>query len=336
MGLIKGKQIASGSVALDRLAEAVIQADGGQAFTGDQPMGSNKITGLANGTASGDAVNKGQLDAAVAGLQWREPVAVLNLIGNATIATINGLSPASGDAYVATDAGTPTAGTSDALVAGSVAEYDGTSWKEIVAGSGGFVPSGTRAVLSTATALISPYTDATDDGKLVDFDGAGNTGADTSEATDGSAVLVNAEGGVNENKAYVFDGTVPTGSWIQFAGSGAGLGGTPAALGAANAEGSSSNSARADHVHVRDSKTQETLTSENITGSDTALGDTLAAVPLDNAHFQLYLNGQLQEEGAGNDYTRSSQTITWLASSGTAVDMENTDELIAVYTVQGA
>ena len=42
---------ASAAIALTKLAEAVIQADGGQAFTGDQPMGSNKLTGLADGTA---------------------------------------------------------------------------------------------------------------------------------------------------------------------------------------------------------------------------------------------------------------------------------------------
>lgn len=37
-------------------------ADGTRAFTGDQSMGSNKLTNLADGTASADAVNKGQLD----------------------------------------------------------------------------------------------------------------------------------------------------------------------------------------------------------------------------------------------------------------------------------
>lgn len=151
-------------------------------------------------------------------LAWREPVAVLQLIGNASIATINGLSPSAGDAYVATDAGTPSAGTSDALVAGSIAEFDGTSWKEIVAGSGGFVPSGTRAALATQTALIAPYTDTTDDGKVVSFSGASNTGSATGEAVDGYAVLVNGDGGVNENLGYVFSGSVPTGTWVAFGG----------------------------------------------------------------------------------------------------------------------
>ncbi len=52
----------------------VIKKDGSVAFTGDQAMGSNKITGLANGTASGDAVNKSQLDASINGLSWKDHV----------------------------------------------------------------------------------------------------------------------------------------------------------------------------------------------------------------------------------------------------------------------
>lgn len=46
-----------------------IQKGGSVAFTADQSMGSHKLTNLTDGTATGDAVNKGQLDtkAAVAG-----------------------------------------------------------------------------------------------------------------------------------------------------------------------------------------------------------------------------------------------------------------------------
>lgn len=71
-----GTQIKSGSVTLDRLSEAVIQADGGQAFTADQPHGGFKITNLGDGTASTDAATKGQLDAAVQGYDWKNSVRV--------------------------------------------------------------------------------------------------------------------------------------------------------------------------------------------------------------------------------------------------------------------
>lgn len=76
---------------------------------------------------------------------------------------------------------------------------------------------------------------------------------------------------------------------------------------------------------------QEEITTEAISGSDTAISDTLAATPDSAGGFTLYLNGLLQQEGAGNDYTRSTITITWLASSGTAVDLDTSDELLAVY-----
>jgi len=39
-----------------------ILADGSRDFSGDQAMGDNKITGLADGTASGDALHAGQVD----------------------------------------------------------------------------------------------------------------------------------------------------------------------------------------------------------------------------------------------------------------------------------
>lgn len=153
-----------------------------------------------------------EINNAIAGTTWKDPIDSINLIGNATIATINGLTPASGDCYVATTAGTPSAGTSDALVIGSVAEFDGTSWKELVAGSGGFVADGTRCALSTDTALVAPYTDGTDDGKIVDFDGTSLTGVASTDAADGNAVMVKQ--GVKDNNQYSFQGTVPAGSWV--------------------------------------------------------------------------------------------------------------------------
>lgn len=196
----------------------------GGAMTGAIAMGTNKITGLASGTDANDAINKAQLDSALTGLSWKEPVQVKNLIGNASVATINGLSPAKGDAYVFTDAGTPTAGSSDAFAAGDIGEFDGTSWKRIVDNSSGYVPSGTRAILSTSAALITPYTDATDDGKIVSFSGSSNTGTDTGDAVNGKAVLVqdpdNIPASIYNNLGYVFNGIVPTGSWTQFTGAG--------------------------------------------------------------------------------------------------------------------
>ncbi len=61
------------AVELRALDADVIKKDGSVAFTADQAMGSNKLTGLSDGTAAGDAINKGQLDTATNGLAWKPP-----------------------------------------------------------------------------------------------------------------------------------------------------------------------------------------------------------------------------------------------------------------------
>ena len=76
---------------------------------------------------------------------------------------------------------------------------------------------------------------------------------------------------------------------------------------------------------------QEAVTAQNITNADTALTDLLDNTPLSATSVHLYLNGVHQSQGAGKDYTIASKTITWLASTGTAVDMVSTDEIIVSY-----
>ena len=292
---------ATASIADAKLVETYIQADGSIAFSADQPMGTNKLTGLADGTVATDAVNKGQLDSAIAGLDWAPPVDVREFVGSATIAAIDGLTPTQGDAYLALDAGTPAAGTSDALVIGSIAEYDGVQWKEIVAGSGGFAPAGTRALASVQTALNGTLsmTDGVDDAKYLDFDGLTNDPV-KSTPLDGAAVLVAGDGGTFENKAYVFDGVVPTGTWIQFS----------AATG---------TTAR-----------QESIPTEAIS-TDIALSNELTFTPESDESVSLFLNGIQQEQGATRDYVMIGTQINWKPVLGTAVDLEGTDVLIAYY-----
>lgn len=182
--------------------------------------------------SANDAVNKDYVDGLISGIAWKDPVKVTEFIGERTITQINALSPSSGWAVVATDAGTPTAGTSDALAAGDLAEFDGTSWIRVYDNVAGQLPAGVRVIVSTTAALFSPLTDATDDGKILvsvadpgTINGAASDWDDTGDAVDGNAVLVQCPPGntapsVNENNGYVFDGVVPTGSWIQFTGAG--------------------------------------------------------------------------------------------------------------------
>jgi hypothetical protein len=216
--------IAGTGIAADGSANLQVDTASTVTFSGATwtfPTDELQVTGTPN--TANDAVNKSYVDNVASGLQWREPADALQLVGNLGEVALEGLSPTAGDAYVvsAVDGdGTLNPGGVGSLALGDLVEYDGANWVRLVAGSGGFVASGVRAVLATQTALVSPYTDASDDGKLYEFDGTSLTGADTGEATDGSAVLISADGGYYENAAYVFDGTVPTGSWIQFTGGG--------------------------------------------------------------------------------------------------------------------
>jgi hypothetical protein len=187
------------------------------------------ITGLpAVPSTNDEAASKAYVDASITGLTWKDPVDVLRLMGNVTVATANGLSPSQGQAYVITDAGTLTAG-SVAVVAGDLVEFDGTDWVKLKDGVGGFVADGVRAILSDVDTLVSPYTDGTDNDKIVDFDGTSLTGVDTGDADQGNAVLIQDENtqGVYNNLGYVYEGTPASGSWVQFTGAGqilAGLG----------------------------------------------------------------------------------------------------------------
>jgi len=191
----------------------------GSTMTGNLVMGANKVTSSATPSSANDLVNKTYVDSLITGLTWKNPVVTISLVGNATVATINGLSAVAGDAYVVTDSGTLTRG-SVSVSAGDLVEDNGTNWVKIESNSGGFVPTGVRAILSKTTALISPYTEATDDGKIVSFNGSSNTGVDTGDAVDYSAVLVqnSLHNSYWENNGFTFKGTVPTGTWVQFTG----------------------------------------------------------------------------------------------------------------------
>jgi hypothetical protein len=103
-------------------------ANGTRAFTGAQSMGGFKLTNVGAGTASTDGINKGQLDAAVSGLQdFRESVLDKDLL------TPPG-SPATGDRYLV---GQPTDTATGAWIGfeGKIVEYNGSAWVEDVSGT---------------------------------------------------------------------------------------------------------------------------------------------------------------------------------------------------------
>jgi len=186
--------------------------------------GSRDFTGTVNGvspTTAAHLATKGYVDGIAGGVSWQSPPArCRQYIGNRTIAEIDLITGTrTGDTVVATDAGTPSSGSSDALVAGSVAEWNGTEWKEIVAGSGGFVPASTRLLVAESaapTTLFAPV--SSDPNRYADFDGLSNTPTLTAPS-DGDGILVSGNGSVFEDTGHTYNDT-GAGIWVQFTGTG--------------------------------------------------------------------------------------------------------------------
>lgn len=125
----------------------VTKKDGSVAFTGNQSMGSNKITSLADGVASTDAATKGQVDAASAGMLPKAPVdlattANISLTGEQTIdGTLTSATRILVDAQTA-----PAENGIYVTAAGAwsrAADADGTPASEIQGGNSVFVNNGT-------------------------------------------------------------------------------------------------------------------------------------------------------------------------------------------------
>lgn len=332
---IRGKQIATGAdgIATANLVDGVLSADAAgraKVATGffDEATFTDKVSAAAivaaklklvgqtfdfstavalraaTPLAATDVANKTYVDNLVNGLSYRPSVDVMFYIGTRTVAQINVLTPSAGWSVVAGDAGTPTAGTSDALAAGDVAEFDGTSWKLIVANSGGFPPAGTRATVAWGTTLYAPLVDAADEGKIAQWGGASLT-ATLETSLDGWAVLckgaaTNPPTAFNEGRTFAFSGVVPTGSWNQtFANI---TFGNPVSVGTANAPGSSGDSTRSDHVHAAPKPTtgSKSLAPAPTSGNYSTTGLTAGFTPALGGHVRVVVNGVEYAVGDGH------------------------------------
>lgn len=206
------------------------------------------LSGLATSAKTSVVASINELVTLLSGLRWKPSAAVKGLLGRKTIADIDALAGGAtrGDSYIAEDAGTPAQGASDALVAGDIAEWDGTQWKKIVSAAGGFVPAGTLAILGSGTLVGTGFTDVTDRNKVATFDGTTNAPT-LAVPADADARLVTGSGSVNENRGFVYDSD-PAG-WNDVLGPTLYATATPAAVGTA-AVGTSARLAREDHVHA--------------------------------------------------------------------------------------
>lgn len=80
---------------------------------------------------------------------------------------------------------------------------------------------------------------------------------------------------------------------------------------------------------------QEQFTPGVVTGTDTLVA-TLANSPLgaDADEIAVYLNGVLQNQGGALDYSvggAGTNEITWLAATGTGIDLVGADQLNIIY-----
>jgi hypothetical protein len=112
-GTVTNNEIsASAAIADGKLATSYIKADGTRAFTGAQSLGGNKITSLADGSASTDAATYGQLVAMVNGLDVKASVRVATTAAGtlsssfANGSTVDGVTLATGDSILVKDQST--------------------------------------------------------------------------------------------------------------------------------------------------------------------------------------------------------------------------------------
>lgn len=299
---VTNAEIASGAaIALTKLATTVIQANGGQAFTADQPMGGFKLTGVGTPTAATDAATKGYVDASATGLDLKASVraattaagALTTAFANASV--IDGVTLATGDRILIKD---QTAGAENGIYTVNASgaptrATDADSNTEVTPGMFTFVEEGTandnKGFVLTNNGAITLGTTAL---TFTQFSSAGST-----SGTVTSVSVVSANG---------FAGTVATATT------------TPAItistsiIGVLKGNGTAVSAATVgtDYVNNASFVTREMPTGL-VNGANTTF--TLANTPTLGTE-EVFLNGILQEPGAGNDYTISGATITYLTA----------------------
>jgi hypothetical protein len=142
----------------------------GDSMTGNLAMGGNKVTGLAAGTVSGDAVEYAQFIAGLAGTgtsaEWQ------NSVVTATLVSPVGLTPTAGDRYLINGTGTSGWTGKD----NQIATY--------VSGTVTLVGSWTYQIPTTGT-----FTDADDESGLLYYFGGSSWSTKSFEATTASGFL---------------------------------------------------------------------------------------------------------------------------------------------------
>jgi hypothetical protein len=118
------------NVNLADVNQAILQ-DGSRAMSANLSLGNFKITNLANGTNPGDAVNRSQLDAALAGLDFQKDIDDLVADASTTAPGAGLPAAATGQRYIL-QSGTSSLATGWGTISGvgdnDIVEYNGSAW----------------------------------------------------------------------------------------------------------------------------------------------------------------------------------------------------------------
>lgn len=280
---------AAAAIATSKLADGAnfTKRDGSVAFTGNQSMGGNRITAVGTPSAGTDAANKDYVDGVAQGLDIKPSVRAATT-ANITLSgtqTIDGVALSAGDRVLVKDQTTGSENGIYVVASGAwTRASDADTSAEVNAGMFTFVEEGTTNgdtgwVLSTNNTITLGTTALV----FTRFSSAADITAGAGLTKTGTTVDVGAGDGIQVDTDSVtvkLDGT----SLIK---SGSGLKVNPAKF------------------IVRETP------SGSVNGSNTTF--TLANTPVAGSE-EVYLNGILQEPGAGNDYTISGATITYLTA----------------------
>lgn len=336
-GSISDAQIASGAaIASSKLADGAnfVKKDGSVAFTADQSHGGNKITNLGTPVSSTDAANKGYVDAAAAGIDWKASVrAATTASGTLSSAyangsVVDGVTLVTGDRILIKNQGTASEnGIYTVNASGSPTRAtDADSASEVTPGMAAFVEEGTvnadsgwlltnngAITLGTTSLVFVQFT-----GGTAYTAGAGLTltGSTIDVVAADTSVTVNADslqvrlGDASLEVASGLRVVHGTSGQVYIANASGVL--TPVTLGGDVSAVSNTGAVTLGSTVQRTANFVDRETpSGSVNGSNTAF--TLANTPIAGSEH-VYLNGILQEPGAGNDYTISGSTITYLSA----------------------
>lgn len=206
MGNSKITGLAAGTTTGDAVRyEQVILVSGANAFSANQSMGGFKITSLANGTANGDAVNYSQLTAATAGFIPVNPIADTNVVDDTLTTPPTGVT---GETYLAGS------GSGGGWTDGHLYTYNGASWVDVLSRAvifgdrfGVTFSVGTAAGgLATKHNQIATITTATPGSYAYSFSGT---------PTNNELVRVNGVASLDYNHTYVYSTSLT--QWVEIA-----------------------------------------------------------------------------------------------------------------------